>query len=85
MAMMQTIEARNGAERMRLERERKRQGVVCIARVPVYVLDVEALVQNNRLKADDQSNTAKISAAIEDLVDDFTEGTLTDANERQHR
>ena len=85
MAMMQTIEARNGAERMRLERERKRQGVVCIARVPVYVLDVEALVQNNRLKADDQSNTAKISAAIEELVDDFTEGTLTDANERQHR
>ncbi len=85
MAMMQTVEVSNGAERMRRYRERKRQGVVCIARVPVYVLDVEALVQNNRLKPDEQNNTAKISAAIEDLVDDFTEGTLTDANERQHQ
>ncbi len=66
-------------------RERKRQGVVCIARVPIYVLDVEALVQNSRLKADEQNNTVKISAAIEDLVDDFTEGTLVDANERQHQ
>ena len=53
--------------------------------MPVYVLDVEALVQNDRLKPDEQSNTAKISAAVEALVHDFTEGTLTDANERQHR
>ncbi len=85
MAMMQTVELSNGAERMRRYRARKRQGVVCIARVPIYVLDVEALVRNNRLKPDEQNNTAKISAAIEDLVDDFTEGTLTDANERQHQ
>ena len=85
MAMMQTVEVSNGAERMRRYRERKRQGVVCIVRVPIYVLDVEALVQNNRLKLDEQNDTAKISAAIEDLVDDFTEGTLTDANERQHQ
>ncbi len=83
MAMMQTVEVSNGAERMRRYRERKRQGVVCIARVPVYVLDVEALVQNNRLKPDEQNNTAKISAAIEDLVDDFTEGNLI-TNEGQH-
>ncbi len=84
MTDMQTVEVSNGAERMRRYRERKRQGVVCIARVPIYVLDVEALVQNNRLKPDEQNDTAKISAAIENLVDDFTEGTLTDANERQH-
>ena len=84
MAMTETTEVSNGAERMRRYRKRKRQGVVCIARVPVYGLDVEALVQNNRLKPDEQNNTAKISAAIEDLVDDFTEGTLTDANEGQH-
>ena len=84
MAMTETIEVSNGAERMRRYRERKRQGVVCIARVPIYVLDVEALVQNNRLKPDEQNNTAKISAAIENLVDDFTEGNLI-ANERQHR
>ncbi len=85
MAMMQTVEVSNGAERMRRYRERKRQGVVCMARVPVYVLDVEALVTRNRLKPAEQNDTAKISAAIEDLVDDFTEGTLTDANERQHQ
>ncbi len=85
MAMTETIEVSNGAERMRRYRERKRQGVVCIARVPIYVLDVEALVTRNRLKPDEQNNTAKISAAVEALVDDFTEGTLTDANERQHQ
>ena len=84
MAMTETIEVSNGAERQRRYRARKRQGVVCIARVPVYVLDVEALVTRNRLKPAEQNNTAKISAAVEALVDDFTEGTLTDANEGQH-
>ncbi len=69
---------------MHAYRERKRQGVVCIARVPIYVLDAEALVRNNRLKPTELNNTGKISAAIEDLVDDFTEGNLI-ANERQHR
>jgi len=82
MAMMQTVEVSNGAQRMRRYRARKRQGVVCIARVPVYVLDVEALVTRNRLKADEQNNTAKISAAIEALVDDFTEDNII-ANEGQ--
>ena len=84
MAMMQTVELSNGAERMRRYRERKRQGVVCIARVPVYVLDVEALVTGNRLKPDEQNDTAKISAAVEALVDDFTEDNLI-TNEGQHQ
>ncbi len=83
MAMTETTEISNGAERMRRYRARKRQGVVCIARVPIYVLDVEALVQNNRLKPADQNNTAKISEAIEALVDDFTEDNLI-TNEGQH-
>ncbi len=83
MAMMQTSEASNGAERMRRYRARKRQGVVCIARVPVYVLDVETLVTRNRLKPTEQNNAAKIGAAIEALVDDFTEGKLI-ANEGQY-
>ena len=84
MAMMQTVEVSNGAERMRRYRARKREGVVCMARVPVYVLDVEALVQNNRLKPAEQNDTAKISEAIEALVDDFTEDNLIAGNERQH-
>ena len=87
MTMMQSeiTEASNGAERQRRYRERKRQGVVCIVRVPIYVLDVEMLVARNRLELDDQNDTAKISAAIEALVDDFTEGKLIAANERQHQ
>ena len=76
MTMMQTelAEVSNGAERQRRYRERKRQGVVCVAQVPVYVLDVEMLVARNRLEPDNQNDAAKISAAIEALVDDFTEG-----------
>ncbi len=84
MAMMQTVELSNGAERQRRYRERKRQGVVCIARVPIYVLDVKALVTRHRLKPDEQNDTAKISAAVEALVDDFTEDNLIAGN-REHR
>ena len=31
---------KGGAERMRRYRERKRQGVVCVAPVPIYELDI---------------------------------------------
>ena len=80
MSMIQTSEASNGAARQRRYRERKRQGVVCIAQVPVYMLDVETLVAGNRLKTADQNDAAKIGAAIEALVDDFTEGKIVDAS-----
>ncbi len=83
MTMMQ-LENENvspSAERMRRYRQRKRQGVVCIARVPVYALDVETLVARNRLKPDDQNDTAKIAEAIEAVVDDFTEGKLITASD----
>ena len=85
--MMQTeiTEVSSAAERMRRYRERKRQGVVCVASVPIYALDVEALVTHSRLKPEEQNDTAKISAAIEALVDDFTEGKLIAANEGQHQ
>ncbi|MCZ6862983.1 MAG: hypothetical protein O7I42_22400 [Alphaproteobacteria bacterium] len=77
----ETNEVNNGAaERQRRYRARKRQGVVCIARVPVYALDVEMLVARNRIKPDDQSDAAKIAEAIEALVDDFTEGKLIAAS-----
>ncbi len=85
MAMTQTVELSNGAERMRRYRDRKRQGVVCVAQLPVYVLDVEMLVARNRLEPDDQNDTAKIAGAIEALVDDFTEGKLIAANVGQHQ
>ncbi len=80
MMQSETSEVSNGTERQRRYRERKRQGVVCVAQVPIYVLDVETLVSRNRLKPDDQKDTAKISAAIEALVDDFTEGEIITAN-----
>ena len=70
-------EASTGAQRMRRYRERRRQGVVCVARVPIYVLDVEMLVARNRLAPEHESNRAKIAEAVEALVDDFTEGKLT--------
>ncbi len=62
--MMQTTDVSNGAERQRRYRERKRHGVVCVAQLPVYVLDVEMLVKHSRLKSVDQKDTGKISAAI---------------------
>ncbi len=85
MMQSEITEASNGAERQRRYRERKRQGVVCVAQVPVYVLDVEMLVAQNRLKPEDQNDVGKISAAIEAVVDDFIEGKLIAANERQHQ
>ncbi|MCH8113833.1 MAG: hypothetical protein IH905_18090 [Proteobacteria bacterium] len=78
MTMMQSEsrELSSGTARQRRYRERKRQGVICIARVPIYALDVETLVARNRLKPEDQKNAAKIAAVVEALVDDFTEGKL---------
>ena len=83
MTDMQTTQTSNGATRQRRYRERKRQGVVCIAQVPVYVLDVETLVARSRLEPDNQNDAAKISAAIEAMVDDFTVGKII-TNEGQH-
>ena len=73
---LENREVSNGAARQRRYRERKRQGVICIARVPIYALDVETLVTGNLLKPQDQNNAAKIVAAVEALVDYFTEGKL---------
>ena len=80
MAMMQTSEVSNGAARQRRYRERKRQGVVSIAMVPIYALDVQTLVARSRLEPGNQNDAAKISAAIEALVDDFTEGKIIAAS-----
>ena len=69
------------AERMRRYRERKRQGVVCVVRVPISCCDVDELVSHNRLKPEDQNDAAKIAEAVEALVDDFTEGKLVAASD----
>ena len=76
----EAVEVSNGAERQRRYRERKRQGVVCIVRVPVYCRDVEMLVTHNRLKPEGQNDVAKIVEAVEELVDDFTEERLVTRN-----
>ena len=78
----ETVEVSNGAARQRRYRDRKRQGVVCIVHVPVYCRDVEELVTCNRLSAEDERNPEKISAAVEEVVDDFTEAKLVPANSR---
>ncbi len=71
-----TSNASPAAERQRRYRDRKRQGVLCMARVPIYALDAEALVKYGRLKPEDEDNREKIVEAVEALVDDFTEGKL---------
>ncbi len=67
------------AERMRRYRERKRNGMLFMAQVPIYPLDAEALVKYGRLKPEDEGNREKIAEAVEALVDDFTEGKLVPA------
>ena len=69
------------AERMRRYRERKRNGMLFMAQVPIYALDAEALVARGRLKPDDEGNREKIAEAVEALVDDFTEGKLVPAGD----
>ncbi len=80
MAQTELSGPTGAAQRMRRYRQRRRDGVICVTRVPIYQLDVEKLVASNRLKAEDSRNGAKIAEAIEALVDDFTEATLVPAN-----
>ena len=65
-----------GAERMRRYRERKRRGVVCVAPVPIYEEDIEALVAHRRLKLEDKGKPGKVAAAVEYLVDAWVRGEL---------
>ncbi len=69
------------AERMRRYRERKRNGMLFMAQVPIYPLDAEAFVKCGRLKPEDEGNRAAIVEAVEALVDDFTEGKLVPAGD----
>ncbi len=69
------------AERMRRYRERKRNGMLFMAQVPIYALDAEALVKYGRLKPEDEGNREKIAEAVEALVDDFTEGKVVPAGD----
>ncbi len=76
-----TSNAGTAAERQRRYRDRKRQGVLCMACVPIYALDAEAFVKRGRLKPEDEGNREKIAEAVEALVDDFTEGRLVPAGD----
>ncbi len=69
------------AERMRRYRERKRNGMLFMAQVPIYALDAEAFVKCGRLKPEDEGNREKIAEAVEALVDQFTEGRLVPARD----
>ncbi len=76
-----TSNASTAAERQRRYRDRKRQGVLCMARVSIYALDAESFVTRGRLKPEDEGNREKIAEAVEALVDDFTEGRLAPASD----
>ncbi len=66
----------SSAERTRRYRERKKRGVICVAPVPVYELDIDALVAQGRLKPEDKSDAGKVAEAVEYLIDDWTKGKL---------
>ncbi len=76
-----TSNASTAAERQRRYRDRKRQGVLCMACVPIYALDAEAFVKCGWLKPEDEGNREKIAEAVEALVDQFTEGRLVPARD----
>ncbi len=69
-----TSNGNTAAKRMQRYRERKRNGVLFMARVPVYPLDAEAFVKHGCLRPEDEDNREKIAEAVEALIDDFTEG-----------
>ena len=73
----------SGAARTRLYRQRKRQGVVCVAPVPIYDQDIDALVAQGRLKPEDKSDPGKVAAAVEYLVDDWAKGKLVPKGDAQ--
>ncbi len=70
-------ELKSGAERMRRYRERRRRGVVCVAPVPIYESDIDALVTCGRLKPEEKNDTGKVAEAVEYLVDAWVRGELT--------
>ena len=71
-----TGNASTAAQRLRRHRERKWNGVLFMAHVPIYPLDAEALVKRGRLRPEDEGNREKIAEAVELLVDHLTEGRL---------
>ncbi len=67
---------KSGAARMRPYRERKRRGVICVASVPIYEEDIEALVARRRLKLEDKGKPGKVAEAVEYLVDAWVRDEL---------
>jgi hypothetical protein len=67
---------KSGAERMRRYRERKRRGVICVASVPIYEEDIEALVAHGHLKPEDKGKPGKVAEAVKYLVDAWVRGEL---------
>ena len=54
----------SSADRTRRYRERRRQGVVYLAKVAIYPGDVEALVTCNRLSPEDRGDRQKVADAV---------------------
>jgi hypothetical protein len=78
MLAMQAEQPRlnSSAERMRRYRERKRRGVVCVAPVPIYEEDIDALMASQRLELEDKNDARKVAEVVEYLIDDWVKGKL---------
>ena len=57
----------NAAERMRLYRKRRRQGLQFV-RIPLHVTEIDALIRIGRLKEDSRTDAEVLQAAVLSLV-----------------
>ena len=68
------------AERMRLDRQRRRQGIQ-YARIPLHVTEIDELIKLGLLKEDQRQNAEALGALVLNLVQQVVE-EIRDAHAR---
>jgi hypothetical protein len=66
-APMQARSFNTAAERMRLYRKRRREGMRYV-RIPLHVMEVDALIRIGRLKEDSRTDAEVLQAAVLSLL-----------------
>jgi hypothetical protein len=62
----------SSAERMRLTRQRRRQGLRCLV-IEIREREISALIRRKRLSPDDRANLGAIRQALYGFLDDYLE------------
>jgi hypothetical protein len=65
----QEADGPSSAERMRLTRQRRRQGLRCVV-IEIREREIDALIRRKRLAPDDRASRAAIREAIHGFLDD---------------